>query len=66
MTKIFLSVTALFVGSLLFVGCNNENTAKNAGTEENNSESLKKELDSAFKKMWQNVTLTNEIGRAHV
>ena len=59
MTKL-LSLTAIALFSLsLFVGCTNADKSKPAVAEENNSESLKKEVDSAFKKMWQNVTLTN-------
>lgn len=58
MTKL-LSLTAIVLLSLsLFVGCTNADKSKSASAK-NNSESLKKELDSAFKKMWQNVTLTN-------
>ena len=58
MTKL-LSLTAIGLFSIsLFVGCTNADKSKSASAE-NNSESLKLELDSAFKKMWQNVTLTN-------
>jgi hypothetical protein len=59
MTKL-LSLTAIALFSLsLFAGCTNTDKSKAFAAEENNSKSLKKELDSAFKKMWQNVTLTN-------
>ena len=58
MTKL-LSLTAVVLFSLsLFVDCTNADKSKSASAE-NNSETLNKELDSAFKKMWQNVTLTN-------
>ena len=58
MTKL-PSLTAIVLFSLsLFVGCTNADKSK-SDSAENNSESLKKELDSAFKKMWQNVILTN-------
>ena len=68
------------IAGLLTVGCkNNNNTSKDTDKSthfafdsavENYSVPVKKELDSAFKKMWQNVTLTNfanyiKTGKAH-
>jgi len=57
MTKTFSFKPIVFIGLLLIVGCSNVDKSKSA--EINDSESVKKELDGVFKKMWQNVTLTN-------
>ncbi len=56
MTKIFSFTPFLFIGLYLILSCTDTATSKStlAG-----SDAAKKELDSAFKKMWQNVTLTN-------
>lgn len=49
----------LLIGLLLIVGCSNVDNSKSMSTDKKDSEIAKKELDSAFKKMWKNVTLTN-------
>lgn len=59
MNKSFSFRTILLVGLLLIVGCSNVDKTKSISTDKMESETAKKELDSAFKKMWKNVTLTN-------
>ena len=58
MTKIFSLKAILFFCLLLIVGCSQIDKSKSAITKSNDSELAKKELDSAFKKMWKNLTLT--------
>ena len=58
MTKLLSLIAVALLSLPLFFGCTNADKSKSVSAE-NNSESLKKDLDSAFKKMWQNVTLTN-------
>jgi hypothetical protein len=58
MTKLPSLIAIVLLSLSSFVGCTNADKSEPASAA-NNSESLKKELDSAFKKMWQNVTLTN-------
>lgn len=58
MTKLLpLAVFACFNLSL-FVGCTTADKS-NPALSANNSATSTEEIDSAFKKMWQNVTLTN-------
>jgi hypothetical protein len=48
-----------FACLLLIFSCSQIDKSKSTTSESNNSELVEKELDSAFKKMWKNVTLTN-------
>jgi len=59
MPKIFSYKPIVLIGLLLIVGCSNVDKSKSIIADNKDSESVKKELDSAFKKMWKNVTLTN-------
>ncbi len=59
MTKIFSSKAISFVCILFIFGCSQIDKSKSISSESDNSELAEKELDSAFKKMWKNVTLTN-------
>ncbi|MFN8267959.1 MAG: nuclear transport factor 2 family protein [Chitinophagales bacterium] len=57
--KTFFSLTTLFLISiLLFTGCSQSKQVKSE-TAVDNTEISKQQVDSAFKKMWKNVTLTN-------
>ena len=67
MKHIFKIFMAIIITGLLTTGCNNQ-TATNKNTDDknlaqfaqtNDSDTSRKELDAAFKKMWKNVTLTN-------
>jgi hypothetical protein len=59
MPKIFSYRPIVLIGLLLIFGCSNVDKSKSIIADNKDSESVKKELDSAFKKMWKNVTLTN-------
>lgn len=59
MNKLFSNTTMFLVGVLLFVGCTDADKSAAKTAQNTESESVKKELDAAFKKMWENVTLTN-------
>jgi len=59
MPKIFSYKPIVLIGLLFIVGCSNVDKSKSIIADNKDSESVKKELDSAFKKMWKNVTLTN-------
>ncbi len=58
MKKIFLFVVISFLSLSLIVSCTNADKAKSDSAVDN-TEISKKEVDSAFKRMWKNVTLTN-------
>lgn len=58
MRKLFLFIAISLFSVSLFFGCTNTDKSKSDSAVDN-SEISKKEVDSAFKKMWQNVTLTN-------
>lgn len=58
MKKVFSLTTLFLISFLLFVGCSQPEKAK-SDTAIDNTEISKQEVDSAFKRMWQNVTLTN-------
>ena len=59
MTKIFSFKPIVFIGLLLIASCSNGKKSKSTIANNKDSKSLEKELDDTFKKMWQNVTLTN-------
>jgi hypothetical protein len=59
MKKIFSFRQLALIGLLLIVSCSNVDKSKSITADSKDSETAKKELDSAFKKMWENVTLTN-------
>ena len=59
MTKIFSFKPIVFIGLLLIASCSNGEKSKSTIANNKDSKSLEKELDDTFKKMWQNVTLTN-------
>lgn len=56
MKKLFLFIFIYLFSLSLFFSCTNVDKPKSVSSG-NNSETSLKELDSAFKKMWQNVTL---------
>ena len=67
MKHIFKIFMAIIITGLLTTGCNNQ-TETNKNTDDknlaqfaqtNDSDTSRKELDAAFKKMWKNLTLTN-------
>lgn len=58
MTKQILSVAIGFLSLALIVSCTNTDKVK-PDSAVDNTEISKKEVDSAFKRMWENVTLTN-------
>jgi hypothetical protein len=58
MRKLILFITILLFSVSLFLGCTNADKSKSDSAVDN-TETSKKEVDSAFKRMWQNVTLTN-------
>jgi len=55
MKQFLKRVLTLLIIGFLIIGC----TEKTSFKEDNPSEIATKELDTAFKKMWKNVTLTN-------
>jgi hypothetical protein len=55
MKQFLKRVLTLLIIGFLIIGC----TEKTSFKEDNPSETATKELDTAFKKMWKNVTLTN-------
>lgn len=55
MNEIFSFKPIVFIALLLIISCSDLDQAAN----NKESEAAKKELDTAFKKMWKNVTLTN-------
>lgn len=55
MNQIFSFKPIVFITLILIIGCSDLDQAAN----DKASEAVKKELDDAFKKMWENVTLTN-------
>jgi hypothetical protein len=59
MNKIFPLKAISFVCLLLIFSCSQKDKSKSTTSESNNTELAEKELDSAFKKMWENLTLTN-------
>ncbi len=59
MIKIFSFRPIVLIGLLLIVGCSNVEKSKSSISDNKDSESVKNELDTAFKKMWKNVTLKN-------
>lgn len=58
MKKNFCLTTFFLTSFLLFVGCSQSEKVKN-NTAIDNTEISKQQVDSAFKRMWENVTLTN-------
>ncbi|MCC7232202.1 MAG: nuclear transport factor 2 family protein [Bacteroidia bacterium] len=58
MIKLYSPTAIVLLYFSLLTGCTNTDKAI-PGSSENNSETAREELDSAFKKMWRNVTLTN-------
>lgn len=58
MRKLFLLLTISLFSVSLFWGCTNIDKPKSDSAIDNTETSMK-DVDSAFKKMWQNVTLTN-------
>lgn len=58
MKKLFLFVVIGFSSLPLLFSCRDADKAKSDSAVDN-TEISKKEVDSAFKRMWQNVTLTN-------
>lgn len=58
MRKMFLFVVIGFLSLSLIGSCTNADKAKSDSAVDN-TEISKKEVDSAFKRMWENVTLTN-------
>lgn len=59
MNKIFSLRPLVIIGLLLIFSCSNVDNTKTITTDNTDYEIAKKELDSAFVKMWKNVTLTN-------
>lgn len=59
MTKLYSFTAMALVGFLVIVGCSNAEKSKATTANTTASQSVEKELDLAFKKMWENVTLTN-------
>jgi hypothetical protein len=55
MKQLFITILTLTLTVFIISACNNNSHHKEA----NHSETSKKELDGAFKNMWQNVTVTN-------
>ncbi|MBS1579410.1 MAG: nuclear transport factor 2 family protein [Bacteroidetes bacterium] len=58
MKKNFCLTTFFLTSFFLFVGCSQSEKVKN-NTAIDNTEISKQQVDSAFKRMWENVTLTN-------
>ena len=58
MKKLFLFVVIGILSMTLIVSCTNADKAK-PDSAVDNTEISKKEVESAFKRMWENVTLTN-------
>ncbi|MFT4758038.1 MAG: hypothetical protein ACI91R_002699 [Vicingaceae bacterium] len=59
MNKIFSLKSISFVCLLLIFSCSQTDKSKSTKSDSNNSELAEKELDSAFKKMWKNLTHTD-------
>jgi hypothetical protein len=59
MIRIFSLRPMVLIGLLLIVSCSNVDKSKSSISDNKDSESVKKELDTAFNKMWNNVTLKN-------
>ncbi|MFN8295787.1 MAG: nuclear transport factor 2 family protein [Chitinophagales bacterium] len=58
MKKVFSLTTMFLISFLLFIGCSQSEKVK-SDTAVDNTESSKQAVDIAFKRMWENVTLTN-------
>ncbi|MCB0507770.1 MAG: nuclear transport factor 2 family protein [Chitinophagales bacterium] len=58
MKKLFSLTITFLILLVFFVGCSQPEMVK-SDTAVDNTETSKNAVDSAFKKMWQNVTLTN-------
>ena len=58
MKKLLLYVVTVFFSQTTIVSCSNADKAK-SNSAVDNTEISKKEVESAFKRMWENVTLTN-------
>jgi hypothetical protein len=59
MNKIFSFRQLALIGLLIIVSCSNVDKIKSITADSKDSETAKKELDSKFKIIWGNVTLTN-------
>ncbi|HNT82214.1 MAG: hypothetical protein FNNCIFGK_00325 [Bacteroidia bacterium] len=59
--KNLLSITTLFIMASILYGCTAPDKVK-SDTAVDNTEISKQAVDSAFKRMWQNVTYTNLAG----